>query len=92
MGRRGGAQRVALLPVPAAQVSALARPHYRQASKYPAADSTASITAFFVRLQLYDYDYSDTHTVAAFFVLLFEMVLFQIFSLVCLRYLNNIKR
>lgn len=43
-------------------------------------------------VELYDYDYSDTHTVAAFFVLLFEMVLFQIFSLVCLRYLNNIKR
>lgn len=43
-------------------------------------------------VQLYGYDSSDAQTATAVTVLVVELILFQLISLVCLRYFNNPKR
>ena len=43
-------------------------------------------------VQLYGYDSSDRQTATALTVLISEAILFQLISLVCLRYCNNIVR
>jgi hypothetical protein len=43
-------------------------------------------------VQLYGYESSDRQTATALAVLISEAILFQLISLVCLRYFNNISR
>lgn len=43
-------------------------------------------------IALYGYDSSDAQTATALAVIITEAILFQVISLVCLRYFNNILR